>query len=156
MVSAGIKKLCLSVLVANPETGSRQGPIDGFFIAYDPAAAAFQAAFVGKGYVSLPKFKAVSRAGIRARMLYACLADIFFYLDVPLFVDVVFVDSKFVFYVFLYHIDFFIRKRSRIICQRDIRFLWDSRNIFQNFFLRFPSLVKIFSAISQASSGYCL
>jgi hypothetical protein len=146
----------LSEKIAYTKTGSGQSPNDGVLIAYDPAAAAFQTAFVGKADISFPGFEAISRAGVCAWMSIACLADIFFYLDMPLFIDVVFVDGQFVFYVSWFHIALFIWKRSLSIRQRDIFPLCDSRNIFQNFFLDLPSPVKIFSASSQASSGYWL
>jgi hypothetical protein len=82
----------LSVLIANPETGSRQSPFDPVFIANDAAAATFQAAFIGKGYVPFPEFEAVCRAGIGAGVRITLCADVFFYLDMPFFVDVVFID----------------------------------------------------------------
>lgn len=147
-------ELALAVYVAYTKTGSRQSPFHRFLITHDPATAAFQAALVGKGYVSFPEFEAIRRAGKQAWVGFTGCADIFSYLDVPFFVDVVFVNGQFVFYSSWFHIAFFIRKKSRIICQRDILPLCDSRNIFQNFFLGMPSLVNILSANSQASSGY--
>jgi hypothetical protein len=80
-------------LIANPETGSRQSPFDPVSIAHNPAAATFQAAFIGKCNMSFPKFEAVCRAGIGAGVRIALCADAFVYLDMPFFIDVVFIDG---------------------------------------------------------------
>jgi hypothetical protein len=85
--------LVLSVLVANSETGSGQSPFHCFFITHDPATAALQASLVGKSEVPFPEFETVRRAGIQARAGFTRDADIFLYLDMPFFVDVVFVDG---------------------------------------------------------------
>jgi hypothetical protein len=98
----------LSVLVANPETGSRQSPIHRFLITHNPTTAAFQASLIGKGYVSFPEFEAFRRAGICARMVFTCCADIFLYLDMSFFVDVVFVNGQFILDVHRFHNDLFI------------------------------------------------
>jgi len=85
--------LVLSEKVAYTKTGPRQSPFYRFLFAHNPATAAFQAALVGKGYMLFPEFEAFRWARIQARVGFTCCANIFFYLDMPLFIDVVFVDG---------------------------------------------------------------
>jgi len=78
-------------LVAYTKTSPREGPLYSFLVTHNPATATLQAALVGECDVVFPELETVCRAGICARVPFACPADIFFYLDMAFFIDIEFI-----------------------------------------------------------------
>jgi hypothetical protein len=88
----------LSIEVAYPKTRPGQGPFYSLLIAGNSATSALQASLIGKGDVSVSYLEAVGRANIQTDRVFAFSTDFFAYSYVPLGIDIVFVDSQFVFY----------------------------------------------------------
>jgi hypothetical protein len=58
--------------------------------------------------VPFPDFEAICRTGIGARKSFAFPADLFLYQDMPIFIDVIFIDGQFILDVRRRHNDLFI------------------------------------------------
>ena len=126
-------------MVADAETGARQGPIDCLLFTDDPATAALEASFERKHNLSVEHIEASGRTGIDTTTIRAGQTYLFVDPHMGLTVDIIFVDSQFIF-------DLHSACPPRIIsittCQSVVFPFIDSLRSGKSFVRGLPSLVK--------------